>query len=122
MCIRDSIRTAKNDVEGDNAGARIIEGWEQLVKTTACKVIEKELIVCNRAVKWWDEEVKEAIRVRREAHARYTPNKTTAGWEEYAIDRNKVKEVVEKKGIWKDVVNKTKENFDGGMKRMWVGI
>ena len=29
-----------------------------------------KLIVCNRPVKWWDEEVKEAITVRREAHAR----------------------------------------------------
>ena len=34
-----------------------------------------------------DEEVKEVIRVRRETHARHTSNKTTAGWEEYAIAR-----------------------------------
>ena len=26
------------------------------------------------------------------------------------------------KGIWKDVVSKTNEDFDGGMKQMWVGI
>ena len=37
-----------------------------------------------------DEEVKEAIRVRREAHARDTPSNTTAGWEEYATTRKKV--------------------------------
>ena len=30
--------------------------------------------------------------------------------------------MVEKKGIWKDVVNKTNEDFDGGMKQMWLGI
>ena len=66
----ENIGTTKYDIERDNAGARIIEGWEQLVKTTASKVIGKKLIVCNRAAKWWDEEVKEAIRVRREAHAR----------------------------------------------------
>ena len=30
--------------------------------------------------------------------------------------------MVEKKGIWKDVVNKTNEDFDGGMKQMWVGM
>ena len=29
--------------------------------------------------------------------------------------------MVDKKGIWKDVVNKTNEDFDGGMKQMWVG-
>ena len=49
------IGTTRNDIERDDAGARIIEGWEQLVKTTARKVIGKNLIVCNRAVKWWDE-------------------------------------------------------------------
>ena len=50
-----------------------------MVKTTASKVIGMKLRVCNRAVKWWDEEVEEAIRVRREAHARYISSKTTAG-------------------------------------------
>ena len=34
--------------------------------------------------------------------------------------RKKVKEMV-KKGIWKDIVNKTNEDFDGGMKQMSVG-
>ena len=75
----ESIGTTEDDVERDNAGARITEGWKQMVKITASKVIQKELIVCNRSVKWWDEEVKEAIGVRREAHARYTSSKNTAG-------------------------------------------
>ena len=70
-----------------------------MVKTTASKVIGKKLIACNRAVKWWDEELKEAIRVRREAHARCTSRKTTATWEEDAIARKNVKEMVEKEGI-----------------------
>ena len=50
---------------------------------TATKVIMgKKLIqvVCNRAaVYWWDEEVEEALRVRREEYARYTSNATTHG-------------------------------------------
>ena len=33
------------------------------------------MIICSRAVKSWDEELKEAIRVRREAYARYTSKK-----------------------------------------------
>ena len=61
-----------------------------MVKTTSSKVIGNKLIVCNRAVKWWDEEVKEAITVRRKARARYTSSKITTGWEEYAIARKKV--------------------------------
>lgn len=51
-------------------------------KRTASKVIGKTLMVLNRAVKWWDEEVKQAERVRR-----CTSSKTTAGWEIYAIAR-----------------------------------
>ena len=51
-----------------------------MVNNTASKVVGKKLMICNREVKWWDEEVTEAIRVRREAYARYTSSKTTAGW------------------------------------------
>ena len=77
----ESIGTTENDTEGDSAGDRIMEGWEQLVKNTASKVIGKKLIICNRVVTLGGEEVKEAIRTRREAYARYTSSKTTAGWE-----------------------------------------
>ena len=51
----ESIGTTENDTERDSAGDRIIEGWEQLVKNTASKVIGKKLIIYNRAVKWWDQ-------------------------------------------------------------------
>ena len=27
-----------------------------------------------------------------------------------------------KKGLWEDVGRKTNEDFDGGMKQMWLGI
>ena len=66
----ESIGTTENDTKRDSAGDRIIRGWKQLVKNTANEVIGKKLIICNRAVKWWDEEVKEAMTVRREAYAR----------------------------------------------------
>ena len=58
------------------------------------------MIVCNRAVKWWGEKVKEAvITVRRRAHASYTSSKTTTtGWKEYDdIARKKLKETVDRK-------------------------
>ena len=54
----ENIGTTENDTERDGAGDRIIEGWEQLVKNTATKVIGKKLMICNTAVKSWDEEVK----------------------------------------------------------------
>ena len=30
--------------------------------------------------------------------------------------------MVEKKGLWNDVTHRTNEDFDGGMKYMWLGI
>ena len=57
-------------MDRNRVGAEIIQGWEQLVKDTVCNVIGKKLIVRNRTVKGGDEEVKEAIRVRRETHTR----------------------------------------------------
>ena len=30
--------------------------------------------------------------------------------------------MVAKKGLWIDVFYKTNQDFDGGMKQMWVGI
>ena len=73
--------TTKNDIERDSAGARILEGWENLVKTTASegRVKEKKLIVCNGAVKWWDEESKETIGPKRKTHARYRSSTTRMG-------------------------------------------
>ena len=40
------------------------------------------------------------------------------------MSRKKVTDMVEKKkkGIWKDVINKTNEDFYGGMKQTWAGI
>lgn len=47
-------------------------------------MIAKKLIVCSRKVKGWDEEVKEAMRVRRDAHTRHTSSETKAGLEKCA--------------------------------------
>ena len=111
-----SVGSVDTEMERDRAGAKIVERWAQLVKSTASKVVGKKLIVCNRAVKWWDEEVKEAVRVWREAHARFISIKTTAGWEEYTKNRKVVKSMVEKKkkGVWENVMNKTNQDFEVG--------
>ena len=55
----ERLGTTRNDIERDDAGARMIEGWEELAETTASKVIGTKLIVFNRAVKWRDEDVKD---------------------------------------------------------------
>lgn len=61
-----SVCIANTKTERDRADAKMMEVYMQLVKNTATKVTRKKLIVGNRGVKWWDAEVKEAIRVWRE--------------------------------------------------------
>ena len=55
-----------------------------MVKTTANKEIGPKLIVRNMAAEWWDEEVKEAMKVRRKAYERSTSTNIRTGWEPYA--------------------------------------
>ena len=45
----ESVCTTESDAEREIADS-IVEGWEQLVKNTASKVLGK-LMICNRAVK-----------------------------------------------------------------------
>lgn len=67
----ESVGAAHAEKKRDQAGAKTVQGWEQSVKTAASKEIGKVLIVCDRGVTWWDEEVKKAVRATREAHAEY---------------------------------------------------
>lgn len=83
----------------------------------------RKIIVRNRAVKWWDGKVKEATRVRREAHARFIPSQTMIGWEECTKSRKGVKRVVKKKkrGVREDVVKKTNDALFGWRDKTNVG-
>ena len=49
--LSENIGTTKKAIERDNAGARIIERWEQLVKTTASNVPGKTSIVTQQSSK-----------------------------------------------------------------------
>lgn len=56
------VGTANADTERDRAVAKIVEGWTQLVKIQANKVIAlegKKIIACHGAVKRLGEEVSE---------------------------------------------------------------
>ena len=70
--LESAISPTEHETERDSGEDRVIEGWEQLVKNSASKVSGTELIICNRAVKCWDEKPKDALRVRREAYAKST--------------------------------------------------
>lgn len=79
-----SVSTVNIGMERDRAGTKMMECGKQWVRIIAAKAMGKKVLVFNRAVKRWDEEVEDAKKVTREAHSRYTSRNTTVGWEEYA--------------------------------------
>ena len=42
--------------------------WESVVNRVAKCELGEKMIVCDRAARWWDEQIKNRINVRREVH------------------------------------------------------
>ena len=63
------------------------------------------MIVCGRAARWWDDEVKALIKCKREVYKKIA-NSEKELWEEYCVlHKAGKKPVIEKKlNIWSEVV------------------
>ena len=58
-------------VRGHDLVNEVLFKWESIVFNevhVARREIGEKIIVCGRAVKWWDSEIKEKIKYRREVH------------------------------------------------------
>ena len=42
--------------------------WEGIVNRVAIKEVGEKMIVCGRAARWWDNELKDKISLRREVY------------------------------------------------------
>ena len=71
------------------------------------------MIVCGRAARWWDNEIKEKISLRREVYKTVIKDREDL-WDEYCRLRREVKELVREKKltIWNEVVEKVNLDFD----------
>lgn len=65
-----SVSTASTDIERDRAGVNILDGENNWSRPRASEVIGEQVIVCDRSAKWWEEEAKEAVRIKAIAHVR----------------------------------------------------
>ena len=54
--------------EGISGSGLVVEEWEQVVKKVAKAEVGEKVVVCGRAVRWWDDEIKQKIEHRREAY------------------------------------------------------
>ena len=81
------------------------------------------MIVCGRAARWWDKELKEKISLRQEVHKKVIKGQEDL-WDEYCRLRREVKELVrgKKLTIWNEVVEKVNVDFDGSRKEFWAFV
>ena len=81
------------------------------------------MIVCGRAARWWDKEIKEKISLRREVYKKVIRGREDL-WNEYCRLRREVKELVREKKltIWNEVVEKVNVDFDGSRKEFWAFV
>ena len=69
--------------------------------------VGEKMIVCGRAARWWDNEIKEKISLRRELFKKVISGREEL-WDKYCRLRKEVKELVREKklNIWREVVEK----------------
>ena len=94
--------------------------WESIVNEVARREIGEKMIVCGRAAKWWDSEIKEKIKCRREVHKKMINGQEDL-WDEYCRLRKEVKHLVidKKLKVWNEVVDKVNTDFEGNRKIFW---
>ena len=57
-------------VRGHDLVNEVLFKWENTVNEVPRREIGEKMIVCGRAAKWWNSEIKENIKYRRELHKR----------------------------------------------------
>ena len=77
------------------------------------------MIVCSRAARWWDGELKDKIGLRRVVYKKVIRGREDL-WDEYYKLRKEVKELVRQKKLtmWKEVVEKVDVDFEGSRKEI----
>ena len=81
------------------------------------------MIVCGRAGRWWDKELKEKISLRQKVYKKVIKCRKDL-WDEYCRLCTEVKELVREKKltIRNEVVEKVNVDFDGSRKEFWAFV
>ena len=109
---------------GSTLVMNVLADWESIVNEVAKAVVGDKLIVCGRAARWWDAEVKAKIEHRRDVYRKIAGGQDEL-WEEYYMLRKEVKNLVIEKKLnnWNEVLEKANSDYDGNRKefRAFVG-
>ena len=105
---QERIQTRKHQgLRGSELVKAVVQDWEDTVKRVASKEIGEKVIVCGKAARWWDEEIKDKIRLRRQVYKEIQSGREDK-WGQYYKLRSEIKELVRKKKLdsWNEVIEK----------------
>ncbi len=108
---------------GSTLVMNVLADWESIVNKVAKAAVREKLIVCGRAARWWDAEVKAKIEHRRDVYRKIAGGKDEL-WEEYYMLRKEVKNLVIEKKLnnWNEVLEKANSDYDGNRKEFWAFV
>lgn len=94
-------------LKGHDLVNKVLLKWESIVNEVAKREVGEKEIVCGKAARWWDDEIREKIKGRRELHKRMINGQGDL-WGEYCKLRKEVKELVvaKKLKVWNEVLEK----------------
>ena len=106
---------------GSTLVMNVLADWESIEVAKA--VVGEKLIVCGRAARWWDAEVKAKIEHRRDVYRKIAGGQDEL-WEEYYMLRKEVKKLVIEKKLnnWNEVLEKANSDYDGNRKEFWAFV
>ena len=58
----------ENGMNGSNLVNEVLEEWERIVNRVAKTEVREKMIVCGRAARWWDDEIRAKIEHRRQVY------------------------------------------------------
>ena len=110
-------------MKGQELVNEIVMEWESVVNRVAKCELGEKMIVCGRAARWWDEQIKDRINTRREVYRKVVNGREDL-LDEYCRLRKEVKQlVIEKKlNIWNELVEKVNTDFDENRKEFWAFV
>ena len=107
----------KGGTKGYDLVNEVLMEWENIVNRVPTSEVEENMIVCGRAARWWENDTKENIGLRRELYKRVINGRDL--WDEYCRLHKEVKVVRKKKlNIWREVVKKANTDFDESKKEL----
>ena len=110
-------------MKGQELVNRVVMEWESVINRVAKCELGEKMIVCGRAARWCDEQIKDKINARRQVYKKVVNGREDL-WGEYCRLRKEVKLlVIEKKlNIWNQLVEKVNTDFDENRKEFWAFV